>query len=50
MVIWRSIRHEKRPKIKKRVKRNGRVFILVAELFGYELKHGVAVYCTSYCQ
>jgi len=49
MVIWRSIRHENRLE-KKRVKRNDRVFILVTKLFGYELRHGVALYCTSYCQ
>jgi len=50
MVIWRFIRHEKSPENKKkRVKRNNRVSILVTELFGYELRHGVALYCTSYC-
>jgi hypothetical protein len=48
MVMWRSIRHEKSPENKKRVKRNNRVFILVTELFGYELRHGVALYCTSF--
>jgi hypothetical protein len=50
MVIWRSIRHEKSSENKKKVKRNDRVFILVTELFIYELRHGVALYCTSYCQ
>jgi hypothetical protein len=51
MVIWRSTRHKKRPENKKKkVKGNDMVFILVTELFGYELNNGVALYCTSYCQ